>query len=72
MATAGLRMLPANQSRAVLDAARAVLSTSGLRFRREWAKVLPGAHEGLYAWTAFNYASGTLQVRYEGECSLVA
>jgi Golgi nucleoside diphosphatase len=62
LATAGLRLLPKQQSEEVLDTVRGVLGKSGFLFKLEWARILPGELEGLYAWAAFNFASGTLQV----------
>lgn len=66
MATAGLRLLPRNQSAAILDNCRAVLAASGFAFKPSWARVLSGTEEGLFAWVAVNYAAGTLQVRPPG------
>lgn len=55
-------MLPHNQSNAILSEARVVLAASGFVFDPKDARILPGDDEGLYAWTALNYASGKLQV----------
>lgn len=62
MATAGLRLLPDTEAQALLNACRGVLAASGFAFRREWASIISGADEGLFAWVAANYASGALQV----------
>jgi hypothetical protein len=64
MATAGMRMLPQNQSEAVLASCRVQLAISGFQFEPAWARVLPGSLEGLYAWVAVNYAAGSLQVSH--------
>ena len=60
MATAGLRSVDPPAASAILRSCRAALAASPFRFRDEWAEVLPGAKEGLYAWIAANYAAGTL------------
>ena len=60
MATAGLRSVDPPAASAILRSCRAALADSPFRFRDEWAEVLPGAREGLYAWIAANYAAGTL------------
>jgi apyrase len=62
MATAGLRMLPRNQSAVLLQSCRGILKASGFKFKNSWARVLPGPLEGMYAWAAVNYISGALQV----------
>ncbi|GBF99405.1 nucleoside phosphatase [Raphidocelis subcapitata] len=61
MATAGLRLLPRAGVEAVLDACRAEIAASGFLFRPEWAEVISGRAEGLFAWMAANYASGALE-----------
>ncbi|KQJ98473.1 probable apyrase 6 isoform X2 [Brachypodium distachyon] len=60
MATAGLRLLDAVAADAVLESCREVLRESRFRFQDEWATVISGAEEGIYAWVAANYALGTL------------
>ncbi|KAG8087576.1 hypothetical protein GUJ93_ZPchr0010g11155 [Zizania palustris] len=60
MATAGLRLLDAVVAEAVLESCRVLLRESGFQFRDEWATVITGAVEGMYAWIAANYALGTL------------
>lgn len=61
LATAGLRMVSPDRAELVLDACREELLQSGLLFRQDWASVVSGQEEGLYAWIAANYASGALQ-----------
>jgi hypothetical protein len=61
MATAGLRLLPPDAAAAVLDSCRAELGGSGFLFRPEWAQVISGRAEGLFAWMAANYAAGALE-----------
>ncbi|KAK1413751.1 hypothetical protein QVD17_35531 [Tagetes erecta] len=60
MATAGLRMLDLSVQEQILEACRKVLRTSGFGFRDDWASVISGSDEGVYAWVVANYALGTL------------
>lgn len=60
MATAGLRLLELSAQERILDACRRVLRSSGFKFRDEWASVISGSDEGIYAWVVANYALGTL------------
>ncbi|OAY78702.1 putative apyrase 6 [Ananas comosus] len=60
MATAGLRMLDGGVRDRILESCRKVLKSSGFRFQDDWATVIPGSDEGIYAWVAANYALGTL------------
>ncbi|XP_020207809.1 probable apyrase 6 [Cajanus cajan] len=60
MATAGLRMLDAEVQERILESCRKVLRSSGFKFRDEWASVITGSDEGVYAWVVANYALGTL------------
>uniref|UniRef100_A0A0R0L118 Apyrase 6 n=1 Tax=Glycine max TaxID=3847 RepID=A0A0R0L118_SOYBN len=60
MATAGLRMLDAAAQERILASCRKVLRDSGFKFRDEWASVITGSDEGMYAWVVANYALGTL------------
>ncbi len=49
------------QRDAVLGACRSLLASSHFAFRYDWAKVIPGDMEGVYAWTGANGAAGLLQ-----------
>jgi len=60
MATAGLRMIDEEVREEILKSCRSVLRDSGFKFQDDWVSVIPGYDEGLYAWTAANYALGTL------------
>lgn len=60
MATAGLRSVGSEAAETILESCRTALRATKFRFEREWAEVLPGSKEGLYAWIAANYAAGTL------------
>jgi Golgi nucleoside diphosphatase len=52
-ATAGLRLLPANTSHAIVSSVRAKLS--GLPFLYNSVDIFSGIDEGLHAWIAVNY-----------------
>lgn len=60
MATAGLRLLDSKVQAKILESCRHALRNSGFRFRDEWAIVITGSDEGVYAWVVANYALGTL------------
>ncbi|GAV75596.1 GDA1_CD39 domain-containing protein [Cephalotus follicularis] len=60
MATAGLRLLDLGIQERILDSCRRVLSSSGFKFRHQWASVITGSDEGTYAWVVANYALGSL------------
>ncbi|KAI7737421.1 hypothetical protein M8C21_001612 [Ambrosia artemisiifolia] len=60
MATGGLRMLDLSVQERILEACREVLRSSGFAFRDDWASVISGPDEGVYAWVVANYALGTL------------
>ncbi len=69
MATAGLRLLPAQQAEDILASCREVLAASGFQFHSSWVELISGDMEGLYGWIAVNYATGALQVSAELLCS---
>ncbi|XP_010066911.2 probable apyrase 6 isoform X1 [Eucalyptus grandis] len=60
MATAGMRMLERRVQDQILDSCRKVLRASGFQFQDEWASVITGSDEGVYAWVVANYALGAL------------
>jgi apyrase len=60
MATAGMRMLDIEVQEKILDSCRKVLRSSGFKFSDNWASVITGSDEGVYAWVVANYALGTL------------
>ncbi|KAK2969008.1 hypothetical protein RJ640_007873 [Escallonia rubra] len=60
MATAGLRLVEDGARERILEQCRRVLRGSGFVFRDDWASVISGSDEGLYAWVVANYALGTL------------
>ncbi|KAH7423816.1 hypothetical protein KP509_12G075400 [Ceratopteris richardii] len=60
MATAGLRRLDTEIQESILESCRAKLRTSEFKFLDEWASIITGTDEGVFAWIAANYALGTL------------
>ncbi|CAH8387552.1 unnamed protein product [Eruca vesicaria subsp. sativa] len=60
MATAGMRLLEGRAQEKILGVARRVLRGSGFLFRDEWASVISGSDEGVYAWVVANFALGSL------------
>lgn len=60
MATAGMRMLDVEVQEKILESCRKVLRSSGFKFSDDWASVITGSDEGVYAWVVANYALGTL------------
>ncbi|KAF8117564.1 hypothetical protein N665_0009s0084 [Sinapis alba] len=60
MATAGMRLLDVPVQEKILQVTRRVLKASGFMFRDEWASVISGSDEGVYAWVVANFALGSL------------
>lgn len=60
MATAGMRLLDVEVQEKILESCRKVLRVSGFMFRDDWASVITGSDEGVYAWVVANHALGTL------------
>ncbi|EOA40236.1 hypothetical protein CARUB_v10008956mg [Capsella rubella] len=60
MATAGMRLLESSVQEQILRVTRRVLSSSGFIFKEEWASVISGSDEGVYAWVVANHALGSL------------
>ncbi|CAH8380943.1 unnamed protein product [Eruca vesicaria subsp. sativa] len=60
MATAGMRLLDVSVQEEILEVTRGVLRSSGFKFQDEWASVISGFDEGMYAWVVANYALGSL------------
>jgi ectonucleoside triphosphate diphosphohydrolase 5/6 len=52
-ATAGLRLLPAHQSEALIEAVSLVLADSG--FDNRGVEIMSELHEGLFGWVTVNY-----------------
>ncbi|KDP41200.1 hypothetical protein JCGZ_15607 [Jatropha curcas] len=60
MATAGMRLLDLEVQERILESCRKVLRRSGFKFKDDWASVITGSDEGVYAWVVANYALGSL------------
>ncbi|CAN8266691.1 unnamed protein product [Cochlearia groenlandica] len=60
MATAGMRLLELSVQEKILQVTRRVLGSSGFMFREEWASVISGSDEGVYAWVVANFALGSI------------
>mmetsp|Transcript_71120 Transcript_71120/g.197551 ORF Transcript_71120/g.197551 Transcript_71120/m.197551 type:complete len:448 (+) Transcript_71120:53-1396(+) len=58
MATAGLRLLGAEASTAILESVADTLEESPFFFRREWAYIMSGSDEALFGWVTSNYLLG--------------
>ena len=68
LATAGLRLMSPFASDALLEACRGELRHSSLVFHDEWAYVVTGQEEGVFAWIAANYATGALHAVRSALC----
>ncbi|XP_019101844.1 PREDICTED: probable apyrase 3, partial [Camelina sativa] len=61
MATAGMRAIAETDQESILNTAKQVFrSPPGFYFRDEWAYIISGSDEGLYAWIIANHALGLL------------
>ncbi|CAN1132663.1 Probable apyrase 6, partial [Linum perenne] len=60
MVTAGMRWLESDVQGKVMEGCRSFLREFEFLFMDEWASVISGSDEGVYAWIVANYASGTL------------
>ncbi|XP_027346674.1 probable apyrase 7 [Abrus precatorius] len=62
-ATAGVRRLPFEDSKWLLDNAWNVLKGSPFVCRKDWVKIITGTEEAYFGWIALNYHSGILGVK---------
>ncbi|XP_052184939.1 probable apyrase 6 isoform X2 [Diospyros lotus] len=60
MCTTEVERLELRSREAILESCRRVLRSSGFLFKDQWAAIMEGEEEALYAWVAANYALGTL------------
>ena len=58
-ATAGLRLLPKDQSEAIINQVRKVLEQSGFKPDKNLIEIMNPMEEGLYAWFTVNYLLGS-------------
>ncbi|XP_059657916.1 probable apyrase 7 isoform X2 [Cornus florida] len=61
LATAGLRRLPREDAKRVLEDAEAVVKEHAFMYRKNWIRVLSGKEEAYYGWVALNYKMGTFK-----------
>ncbi|XP_074316804.1 putative apyrase 7 [Silene latifolia] len=61
LATAGLRRIPLEESKSVLDDVECVVKEHSFKWKRDWIKVLSGREEAYYGWVALNYKMGYLK-----------
>ncbi|XP_058089677.1 probable apyrase 7 [Magnolia sinica] len=59
-ATAGVRRLPPDDSKELLDKAWSILRNSSFLCQKDWIKIITGMEEAYYGWIALNYHMGTL------------
>lgn len=60
LATAGLRRLPEEDAKRVLEDVENVIKEHSFMWRRDWIRVLSGREEAQYGWIALNYKMGRL------------
>ncbi|EEF51964.1 adenosine diphosphatase, putative [Ricinus communis] len=66
LVTAGLRRLPLEDTRQVLNDVEEVLKEHSFVHRRSWIRVLSGKEEAYYGWVALNYRMGHLRNPSQG------
>ncbi|KAG0599291.1 hypothetical protein M758_12G140900 [Ceratodon purpureus] len=64
-ATAGLRLLPGNQSHNLLNEVDILLQNSAFKFKSEWVSIIDGTQEGSYQWVTVNYLLNHLGKVYD-------
>ncbi|KAG1664187.1 hypothetical protein FOA52_011365 [Chlamydomonas sp. UWO 241] len=67
LATAGLRLVSDHTRESLLASVRSTLASSRFAFNSQWASVIGGDQEGLFAWAGANYAAGLLQGSTHGQ-----
>ncbi|XP_057952807.1 probable apyrase 7 [Malania oleifera] len=60
LATAGLRRLPIEDAKWILEAVEAIVKEHKFVNRKSWIRVLNGKEEAYYGWVALNYKMGML------------
>ncbi|XP_015889180.2 probable apyrase 7 [Ziziphus jujuba] len=59
-ATAGVRRLPSEDSKWILDNSWSILKSSPFYCRRDWVKIISGMEEAYFGWIALNHRTGKL------------
>ena len=59
-ATGGMRLLDPIDQESILNRVRDYFKQSPFLFHNDWASVIPGSYEAIYAWVAVNYQSGKI------------
>uniref|UniRef100_A0A5B6YQD4 Apyrase 7 n=1 Tax=Davidia involucrata TaxID=16924 RepID=A0A5B6YQD4_DAVIN len=61
LSTAGIRRLPREDAKQVLEDAEAVVKEHAFMYRKGWIRVLSGKEEAYYGWVALNYKMGSFK-----------
>jgi apyrase len=70
-ATAGLRLLPGDQSKELLQEVDRLLERSPFKFESEWVNIIDGTQEGSYQWVTVNYLLGNLGKSFDHTVGIV-
>lgn len=70
-ATAGLRLLPGDQSQKLLQEVDTLLQQSAFKFKPDWVSIIDGTQEGSYQWVTVNYLLGKLGKPYDQTVGIV-
>jgi apyrase len=70
-ATAGLRLLPGDQSKNLLQEVTTLLENSAFKFKPEWVSIIDGTQEGSYQWVTVNYLLNRLGKPFDKAVGIV-
>ncbi|KAG0556087.1 hypothetical protein M758_12G141200 [Ceratodon purpureus] len=70
-ATAGLRLLPGDQSKNLLKEVETLLQNCAFKFKPEWVSIIDGTQEGSYQWVTVNYLLNRLGKVYDQTVGIV-
>lgn len=70
-ATAGLRLLPGDQSKNLLKEVETLLQNSAFKFKPEWVSIIDGTQEGSYQWVTVNYLRSRLGKPFDQSVGIV-
>lgn len=70
-ATAGLRLLPGDQSKNLLKEVDTLLQNSAFKFKPEWVSIIDGTQEGSYQWVTVNYLLNRLGKAFDQSVGIV-